>query len=137
MSSLEHSHPVRILIVDDEPVVRQAYGRILRNGHHVVDAASNGTDALRLMAAVPYDVVLLDLRMPGMDGLSVLRALRQGWPACEVIIITGQAALDTAKASVALGAYDYLAKPVDPDEVVSATRGALLHKGWAAQALAA
>ena len=124
-------HVVRLLIVDDEAVVRQAFTRILSGAHCVVDTAADGAEALRKMRERPFDVVLLDLRMPGMDGLSVLRTIKHDWPDSEVIVITGYAALDSAKASVQAGAYDYLAKPVGPDEVLGATHGALAHKRWA------
>jgi two-component system response regulator HydG len=125
------TNKTRILIVDDEAVVRMAYSRILASDHSQVESASSGADALQRLATQAFDVVLLDLRMPGMDGLAVLRAIKQHWPQVEVIIITGYAGIDTVKQSVALGAYDYLAKPVGPDEVMNATNGALRHKGWA------
>jgi len=125
------SDKVKILIVDDESVVRQAFVRILSSERCVVDTASNGADALRKMHAQPYDVVLLDLKMPGMDGLTVLRTIKQLWPESEVIVVTGYAAVDTAKESVALGAFDYVAKPVGPEEVINVTNEALIHKGWA------
>jgi DNA-binding NtrC family response regulator len=64
----------------------------------------------------------------------VLRTIKQRWPEVEVIVITGHAALDTAKQSVALGAFDYLAKPVGPEDVIKVTHDALLHKGWALRA---
>ena len=66
----------------------------------------------------PFDVVLLDLRMPDMDGMKVLRALKQSWPESEVIIITGYPTLESAKEAVSLGAYDYLTKPVGPEQVI-------------------
>lgn len=125
------SNKVKILIVDDESVVRQAFERILSSAHCDVVAVSNGPEALQVMAAQPFDVVLLDVRMPGMDGMTVLRAIKQNWPESEVIVITGYAALQTAKESVALGAFDYLAKPVGPQEVIHVTHEALVHKGWA------
>lgn len=125
------SDKVRILIVDDESVVRQAFVKVLSSEHCIVEAVSNGPDALQRMRQHPFDVVLLDLRMPDMDGMTVLRTIKQTWPDSEVIIVTGYAALQTAKESVSLGAFDYLAKPVAPDEVINATHGALLHKGWA------
>lgn len=124
------SSRVKILIVDDDTVVRQAFERILASEQCDVVAVSGGAEALQAMDARRYDVVLLDLRMPGLDGLSVLRAIKQDWPATEVVIITGYAALDTAKASVALGAFDYLAKPVGPQDVIKVTREALSHKDW-------
>lgn len=125
------SDKVKILIVDDESVVRQAFVRILSSERCIVDTASNGADALGKMHAQPYDVVLLDLKMPGMDGLTVLRTIKQLWPESEVIVVTGYAAVDTAKESVALGAFDYVAKPVGPEEVINVTNEALIHKGWA------
>jgi DNA-binding NtrC family response regulator len=125
------SSKVKILIVDDESVVRQAFVRILSSDRCIVEAVDNGADALQKMREQPFDVVLLDLKMPGMDGMTVLRTIKENWPESEVIIVTGYAALQTAKESVALGAFDYMAKPVGPDEVISVTNEALLHKGWA------
>jgi CheY-like chemotaxis protein len=125
------SDKVKILIVDDESVVRQAFVRILSSDRCIVEAVSNGPDALRRMREQAFDVVLLDLKMPGMDGMTVLRTIKQNWPESEVIIVTGYAALESAKESVALGAFDYVAKPVGPEEVLNVTNEALLHKGWA------
>ncbi len=125
------SGKVKILIVDDESVVRQAFVRILSSERCSVEAVSNGPDALSRMREQAFDVVLLDLRMPGMDGMTVLRTIKENWPESEVIIVTGYAALESAKESVALGAFDYVAKPVGPEEVLNVTNEALLHKGWA------
>jgi DNA-binding NtrC family response regulator len=125
------SAKVRFLIVDDEPVVRQAFTRILSGDHCTVETAADGPQALARMQQQPFDVVLLDLKMPGMDGMTVLQTIKSNWPDSEVIVITGFAALDSAKASVMAGAFDYLPKPVGPEEVIKATNGALLHKQWA------
>jgi DNA-binding NtrC family response regulator len=125
------SNKVQILIVDDESVVRHAFERILSSDRCDVTAVASGPEALQAMAFQSFDVVLLDLRMPGMDGLTVLRTIKQNWPESKVIVITGYAALQTAKDSVALGAFDYLAKPVGPQDVIRVTRDALVHKGWA------
>ncbi len=78
-----------------------------------------------------FDVVLLDLRMPGQDGLSVLRTIKQKWPDSEVVIITGYPTVDSAKEAVRLGAYDYVAKPVGPQDVINVTDGAVARKQWA------
>lgn len=123
--------PIKILIVDDEEVVRRGFARTLAGDHCQVDVASDGAEAMRKMDRQAFDVLLLDLRMPGMDGMAVLRQVKTKWPEAEVIVITGYPALDTAKESVALGAYDYLAKPVGPDEVIKVTHGAIQHKRWA------
>lgn len=120
-----------ILVVDDEEVVRHSYRRTLSGQHCKVDAVADGKDALKMMSEQPFDVVLLDLRMPGMDGMSVLKTIKQKWPESEVIIITGYPAVESAKAAVTLGAYGYLAKPVGPDDVINAANGAMLHKKWA------
>ena len=121
----------RILIVDDEDVVRLSYAMILARENCQAQTAWDGDEALRAMRARPFDVVLLDLRMPGAGGMSVLKAIKQDWPDCEVVIITGYPTLESAKEAVRLGAYDYLAKPVGPDEVIEAARGALRNKQWA------
>ena len=121
----------KILVVDDEEVVRLSYARTLMGDHCNVDVAWNGTDALQVMGRGQYDVVLLDLRMPGLDGMTVLKAIKEKWPESEVIIITGYPTVESAKEAVSLGAYDYLAKPVGPDDVINAANGAMLHKRWA------
>lgn len=121
----------KILIVDDEEVVRLSYTRILASTNCNVKAVANWTQVAQAMQQDPYDVVLLDLRMPEMDGITVLKALKQRWPESEVIIITGYPTLESAKEAVALGAYDYLTKPVGPDQVIDASNAAMQHKRWA------
>jgi DNA-binding NtrC family response regulator len=121
----------KILVVDDEEVVRLSHIRTLASIHCNVEVVKNGSDALQVMEQRPADVVLLDLRMPGMDGMAVLKQIKQRWPETEVVIITGYPNVDTAKEAVRLGAYDYLAKPVGPDEVISVANGALTQKRWA------
>ena len=69
--------------------------------------------------------------MPGMDGMSVLKAIKQSWPKSEVVVITGYPTVESAKEAVRLGAYDYLAKPVGPAEVINAANGAITQKKWA------
>jgi DNA-binding NtrC family response regulator len=122
-----------ILVVDDEEVVRRSYLRALAGTQCKVQAVENGEVALQAMGTRPFDVVLLDLRMPEMDGVAVLEQIKRRWPQTEVVVITGYPAVETAKQAIELGAYDYLAKPVGPDEVVLAANGAALHKRWALQ----
>jgi DNA-binding NtrC family response regulator len=120
----------RILVVDDEEVVRLSHIRTLASIHCDVEVVRDGNEALKVMQQRPADVVLLDLRMPGMDGMSVLKAIKQGWPETEVVIITGYPTVDTAKEAVRLGAFDYLAKPLGPDEVINVANGAMTQKKW-------
>ena len=121
----------KILVVDDEEVVRLSYLRTLSGERCKVEMVRDGKGALQIMGQQPFDVVLLDLRMPEMDGLTVLKTIKEKWPESEVIIITGFPAVDSAKEAVALGAYEYLAKPVGPDDVINAANGAMMHKRWA------
>ena len=125
------SNKNRILIVDDDETVRQSYLRSLESISNNIESASDGEEALQTMAKKPFDVVLLDMRMPGQDGLSVLRTIKQKWPESEVVIITGYPTVDSAKEAVRLGAYDYVAKPVGPQDVINVTDGAITRKQWA------
>ena len=120
----------RILVVDDDEVVRWSYLRSLQSLSRNVEAACDGEEALQTMEQSPCDVVLLDLRMPGQDGMSVLRTIKQKWPESEVVIITGYPTVDSAKEALRLGAYDYVAKPVAPLDVISVTDSAMAHKQW-------
>jgi DNA-binding NtrC family response regulator len=124
----------KILIVDDEEVVRRSFTRILGTTDCHVKAVGSWTEVAQAMQDEPFDVVLLDLRMPDVDGMTVLRGLKQRWPDSEVVIITGYPTIETAKEAVALGAYDYLAKPVGPEQVIEASNAAMRHKRWALHA---
>ena len=120
-----------ILVVDDEEVVRRSHLRVLRSEQCHVEVADDGEQALRAMEVQPYDVVLLDLRMPGIDGMTVLKTMKRRWPESEVVVITGYPSIDTAKEAIRLGACDYLAKPLAPCEVIGAANGAMERKHWA------
>lgn len=126
----EISPKTNILVVDDEEVVRLAHLRVLASNDCAVETAVSGADALRTLEGRAFDVVLLDLRMPGMDGLEVLKTIKTRWPQCEVVVVTGYPSVETAKEAVRRGAYDYLAKPVDPDEIIHAAHGAVRQKRW-------
>jgi DNA-binding NtrC family response regulator len=98
-----------------------------RNAEFVGD----GEDAIEAMEQRPFDVVLLDVWKSGFDGLAVLRSIKQKWPESEVVIITGNPTVASAKEAIRLGAYDYVAKPIGPEEVISLTAGAMTQKNWA------
>ena len=120
----------KILVVDDNEVVRHSFLRSLTGTHCRVEAAWNGEEALRAMEQQAFDVVLLDLRMPGMDGMQVLKAIKDKWPETEVVVITGYPSVETAKEAVRLGAHNYLAKPVGPVDVINAANDAVTQKKW-------
>jgi two-component system response regulator HydG len=123
-----------ILIVDDEEVVRLSHLRSLARAGYRAEAVRNGMEAVYVLERRPIDLVFLDLRMPEMDGITLLRAIKQDWPDCEVVVITGYPSIDTAKEAVKLGAYNYLVKPVAPGDFVKLADDALTHKAWALKA---
>lgn len=108
---------IRVLVVDDERDIREGAARVLaRDGLHA-EIASGGADGIRLFSDSPFDIVLLDLKMPGIDGMEVLRRIRSLDPGAIVIVITGFATLETAVDAMKAGAYDFLAKPFTPDQL--------------------
>lgn len=120
-----------ILVVDDEEVVRLSHLRSLQGTECNTVAAEDGRQAIHVMEQQPADVVLLDLRMPDLDGLDVLKIIKQRWPDSEVVVITGFPSIESAKQAVKLGAFDYLAKPLGPNEVVRVASEAMNQKRWA------
>lgn len=120
----------KVLVVDDNEVVRLSLLRSLKNANRSVRLASGGAEAIRMLEQEPFDIVLLDLRMPEMDGLSFLKILKQRWPECEAIVITGYPTIETAVEALRLGAFNYLAKPVGPDEIITAANDATVQKKW-------
>jgi DNA-binding NtrC family response regulator len=113
------------LVVDDEEIVIKSCVRILAGGDYQVDAVQDGFAALRMVEDTGYDVVLLDVMMPKMDGLEVLRRVKEAHPDIDVIMVTGLAQIDTAVQAMKLGAFDYLSKPFDPDELKLVVKRAL------------
>jgi len=115
----------RILIVDDELSVRGSLAEWFKEDGFLVETAEDGQAALRAMERGPYDIVLLDLKMPGMDGISVQKRIRVIDPEASIIILTAYASVQTAVEALKLGAFDYVTKPVDPDDLSNLVRNAL------------
>ena len=115
----------RILVVDDEEIVVRSCVRALEDPEFEIDAAHSGAEALGRIEAAPYDVVLLDIMMPEMDGTVVLQRVKESHPDIEVVMVTGLSQIETAVRSMKLGAFDYLPKPFDPDELKLVVRRAL------------
>lgn len=113
------------MVVDDEEKVRRYLSRLLVNRGFTVDAAADGEAALALMADRDFDVVLLDVLMPGLDGIAVLKEIKKRRPLTEVIILTGNASVNTGVAGMQHGAIDYLLKPVNLDSLMVCLREAL------------
>jgi len=108
---------LRILVVDDELVVRESLGEWLREDGHAVDLAASGADAIQQAVARSYDVFFLDLKMPGLNGIETMAELRKGHPEASYVIITAFATVDTAVAAMKEGADEYLVKPCNPEEI--------------------
>jgi DNA-binding NtrC family response regulator len=106
----------RILIVDDEDIVVQSCLRILSGDEFDVDVAENGLEALVKVSEHEYDMLILDIMMPKMNGIEVLQRVKETHPDIDVIMITGLNEIDTAVKAMKLGAFDYLPKPFDPEE---------------------
>ena len=120
-----------ILIVDDEEMVRLSYLRSFVDTNCDAQVAEGGNEALHAMEQHAFDVVLLDLRMPDLDGMDVLKIIKERWPDSEVVVITGYPTIESAKQALKLGANNYLAKPVGPTDVIKAANDAMIQKRWA------
>jgi len=109
---------VVVLLVDDETDYLEALMRRLKKRKVNVTGFDNGSEALRFLKAIPVDVVVLDVRMPEMDGIQVLRQIKAFDPLVEVIMLTGHANLEVAVEGMRLGAFDYLIKPAPLEELL-------------------
>jgi DNA-binding NtrC family response regulator len=108
---------LKIMIVDDELIVRESLYHWFRKAGHVVEAVSSGHDALDLLEKRPFEVLFVDMKMPRMNGLEVLRRVRESYPDTIVIIITAYGSIESAVEAMKLGASDYLLKPFKPDHL--------------------
>jgi DNA-binding NtrC family response regulator len=115
---------VRILVVDDEAAIRLALAELLGAEGHSVREAAGGDEALAALDGAPADLVLADLRMPGMDGLRLLAEIRIRFPETLVVLVTAQGDERTAVEALKLGAYDYIPKPFDNEEIRAVARSA-------------
>ena len=125
MSAKQQPAPERILVVDDEPNMRALFKRILGKEGYEVTCASSGEEAILLMDSNPYDLVISDLKMEGMDGIQLLKKTREKMFEMPVILLTAFGTVDTAVAAMKEGAFDYLTKPVNNDEVKLVVKKAL------------
>ena len=119
---------IRILLVDDEIDFAETMVKRFRIRKMPIETAGSGAEALKLVDEQDFDVVILDVRMPGMGGMEVLRQIRAKRPLTEVIMLTGHASLDAGMQGMSLGAYDYVLKPADFDELLDKVRRAAERK---------
>jgi DNA-binding response OmpR family regulator len=117
-----------ILVVDDEPVARQSLSEILRLEGYAVNAVPNGQAAVEYVRTHPVELVVVDLRMPGMDGLEVVQVVNQISPETEVILLTAFGSTETAIQALRLRVHDYLLKPAPPSQVVNSVKKGLARR---------
>lgn len=110
---------IRLLLVDDEERFVETLSKRLKERGLDVTSALSGKDALKIMGEKLFDVVILDVKMPGMDGGETLREIKRSWPLVEVIMLTGHASVDSAIEGMRLGAFEYLIKPIEIETLMS------------------
>lgn len=117
-----------IHLIDDEPIIHDVLGQLLSSEGYQVEISSSGEEALAKFQEQKFDLVLLDLLMPGMDGLEVLKQIKRMDPEAPVIIITAYASVESALTAMKMGAYDYIQKPFKNDELLMTISRALEHR---------
>ena len=114
----------KILLVDDEVVFANNLSKLLTNRGYVVTEVNSGDAAIRELEEKDFDVVVLDLKMPGMDGITTLKEIKKLGLFTQTLVLTGHGSIDTALEALKLGAYDYLTKPCEIDDLVAKIEGA-------------
>jgi len=109
---------IKLLLVDDEERFLSTTQKLLLKAGHEVLTSTNGTEALGLLRQHHIDVVILDVKMPGMDGIAILREIKKSFPLVEVIMLTGHATVESAIEGLKLGALDYLMKPTSIEDLI-------------------
>lgn len=117
-----------ILVVDDEPIARQSMTDILRLEGFSVNSVPNGQAAVEYVRTNPVELLIVDLRMPGMDGLEVIQVVNQIAPETEVIVLTAFGTTETAIQALRLRIHDYLLKPASPTQVISSVKKGLIRR---------
>ena len=125
-------NPDKILIVEDDPEIGYMLSKSFSFLAYKVTLASDGFQAIERLEAERFSVVLLDLMLPGIGGVEILKRIRKQWPETEVIMLTAYASLDTALDALRLGAYDYVTKPFEFSVVRSTVRRASAPCRWSA-----
>ena len=115
----------RVLIVDDETNIVSSLHGILEDEGYQIDTADDGVEALEHVQSDPPDLVLLDIWLPGMDGIEVLKTIKTYHPEIEVLIMSGHGTIDTAVKATKLGAFDFIEKPFSLDQLVQSVDKAL------------
>ena len=116
---------IKVLVVDDEEVIRKGICRVMEGRGYQAESSESGFGAIEKLQKAPFNIVITDLKMPGMDGIEVLKAIKILQPDVPVIIITGYSTVDTAVDAMKNGAFDYIAKPFTPKQIIEMVEKAL------------
>ncbi|MEA2107923.1 MAG: sigma-54 dependent transcriptional regulator [Pseudomonadota bacterium] len=116
---------IKVLVVDDEEVIRKGICRVMEGRGYQAESSESGFGAIEKLQKAPFNIVITDLKMPGMDGIEVLKAIKILQPDVPVIIITGYSTVDTAVEAMKNGAFDYIAKPFTPEQIIDMVEKAL------------
>ena len=119
---------IRMLLVDDEDDFRTTLANRLKLRRIDITDAASGSEAIELVKQRPFDVAVIDVKMPGIDGIETLAEIKKIDPSIEVIMLTGHASIESGMESMKIGAYDYVMKPCDIDELLTKTADAYQHK---------
>jgi DNA-binding NtrC family response regulator len=120
----------RILVLDDDPVVTLSCKRILGAEGYDITTVDKGEDALNKLSKEEFDLLISDIRLPDINGLTVLKESRVIQPSTDVVIITGYPTLEDAKESIKLGAFEYIEKPFTPDFMMNVAKKIFDKRGW-------
>lgn len=112
----------KVLVIDDEAIVRTSSKRTLEPEGFEVRLADSGRAGIEFLEKEPFDVILLDLKMPDMGGIEVLKVIMEKWPGTRVIIVTGYSTVETAVEALRLGAFNHIEKPFTPDALLAAVQ---------------
>ena len=122
--------PLNILVIDDESVICDACRLVLSEKGHAVDSCLTGRDGLRAIERGAHNIILLDMKLPDIDGTEILKTVRGKTPAPCVIVMTGYSTMSNALQAMKLGAADYLAKPFTDDELITAIEKSCADLRW-------
>ncbi len=115
----------KLLVIDDEPIVRTSCQKILIPEGYEVKIAENGNEGLEILEKERFNLILLDLKMPGIDGVDVLKIIKERWPEIKVIILTGYSTVETAVTTLRMGAFNFIEKPFTPDKLLKSVEEAI------------
>ena len=120
--------PLEVLVIDDESVICDACEMVLSEKGHTVTKSTNGTDGLRAIRQQAYDIVLLDMKLPDMDGMQILKTVLEEKPGLCIIVMTGYSSISNAVEAIKQGASDYLAKPFTAEQLLGVVQQILEKK---------